>query len=117
MLTHFAWCHVDGEWMLEEEDIVESANTHLRKCFVFFTGQKTTHDRLWIFNEIFYETVATDEEMELTSDLNVSDFVIVSVKFPLCPTFCYIIIVGIKELSQNCYGASCCFTNSHNQGL
>lgn len=35
-LTHFAWCHINSKWMLEREDIADSANTHLRNCFVVF---------------------------------------------------------------------------------
>ncbi len=44
-----------------------------------------------------------------------TDLIIVSVKFYLCPT-CYKIVV-IKELILICYGASCCLTVPHDKGL
>lgn len=42
--THFACCHINGKWMLEQEDLAESANTHLGNRFVFFIEQKISHD-------------------------------------------------------------------------
>lgn len=45
-----------SKWMLEQEDIAESANTHLRNCFVFLTEQKTAQYCLWTSNEIISKT-------------------------------------------------------------
>lgn len=52
------------------------------------------------------------KKWKITLRLELTDFIIVSVKFSLCYNIIY-----QRAYFLICYGASCCFTVPHNQGL
>lgn len=63
MLPHFAWCHINSKWMLDQENSAECQHTSEKLCHNY----KTTRDRLWISIEVVLNTFAMDDEMELSS--------------------------------------------------
>lgn len=63
MPPHFAWCHINIKWMLEQDVSAECQHRSKNLCFNY----KTTHDRLWTSNKVILNTFAKDDEMELSS--------------------------------------------------
>lgn len=65
MMRNFLLLHdvifKNGKW---NKKMLQSANKHLRNCFVFFTGLKPAHDCLLVSIEIIKKTYVMDEVME-----------------------------------------------------
>lgn len=100
--------------MLEQEDIVESANTHLRNCFVFFFKPVMVVYGLVMISFISHLQRMKKWNYPQIGLGDITDLIIVSVKFFFVS---YLSQYSYQSLFLICYGASYCFTVPHNQGL